>query len=251
MEYGIRDLSRLAGVSARTLRYYDEIGLLKPSKVSAAGYRCYGQAEAAILQQILFYKERGFDLKMIRQIIYDKDFDMLKAMEEHLLALEEQKASTEALIRTVKKTIQCMKGAYDMSDKEKFLAFKEKMVRENEAAYGKEARQKYGDEQIDAANRKMMHLSEAEWVKRNELDEEIQRRLEDGVKGGLHADSEQAAQIVMLHKEWLSMAVAEYSAAMHKGIAVLYISDERFRAYYDSNVPGCAQLLHDAVQKWA
>ena len=73
----------------------------------------------AILQQILFYRERGLELKTVQKIIYDKDFDMLEAMEEHLLELEKQKAETEALIRTVKKTIQSMKGECEMSDKEK------------------------------------------------------------------------------------------------------------------------------------
>ena len=79
MEYSIKELSRLSGVSARTLRYYDEIGLLKPSRVTDTGYRYYAQPELALLQQILFYRERGFDLKTIQKLIYDKDFDMLKS----------------------------------------------------------------------------------------------------------------------------------------------------------------------------
>ena len=110
MEYSIKELSELAGVSARTLRYYDEIGLLKPLRVNEAGYRYYGEREVESLQQILFYRERGFELKTIQRIIYDEKFDMLNAMEEHLLALEKQKADTEALILTVKKTIQSIKG---------------------------------------------------------------------------------------------------------------------------------------------
>ena len=102
MEYSIKELSELAGVSARTLRYYDEIGLLKPLRVSDAGYRYYGEKETALLQQILFYRERGFELKTIQKIIYDKEFDMLEAMEEHLRQLENQKKHTELLIQTVK-----------------------------------------------------------------------------------------------------------------------------------------------------
>ena len=137
MEYGIRELSQLAGVSARTLRYYDGIGLLKPRYVSEAGYRFYGEEEVALLQQILFYRERGFDLKRIRQILYWDDFDIMNALEEHLLELEEQKRHVDALIRTVKQTIRQVKGECRMSDKEKFEAFKERIIRENEEAYGK------------------------------------------------------------------------------------------------------------------
>ena len=250
MEYSIKELSQLAGVSTRTLRYYDEIGLLRPSRVTDAGYRCYGQAEVAILQQILFYRERGFELKTIQKIIYDKNFDMLQAMEEHLLELENQKAMTEALIQTVKKTIQHMKGESFMSDKEKFQALKEKMIRDNEDNYGAEARKKYGAEQVDKANRKMLNLSEAQFLRWKELDEEILECLENGVTAGISADSEEAKQIAMLHKEWLSFTVSNYSAQMHKGIATMYIADERFTKYYDRNIQGCAQLLHDAVQTW-
>ncbi len=69
MAYGIRELSQLAGISARTLRYYDEIGLLKPEHVNEAGYRFYGEKELVLLQQILFYRERGFPLKRIQSIV--------------------------------------------------------------------------------------------------------------------------------------------------------------------------------------
>lgn len=250
MEYSIKDLSKLAGISTRTLRYYDEIGLLKPSKVTDTGYRYYGETELAILQQILFYRERGLNLKAIHKIIYDKDFDMLKAMEEHLLALEKQKASIEAFIQTVKKTIQSMKGAYNMSDKEKFQAFKEKLVQENETKYGTEARKKYGDAQIDAANDKIRNLPEAQYLKWKELDEDIRSRLEAGVTAGIPANSEEAKQIAIFHKEWLSITMPDYFPKMHKGIAAMYLADGRFTAYYDRNIPGCAKLLHDAIQHW-
>lgn len=250
MEYGIKELSQLAGVSARTLRYYDEIHLLKPLRVTEAGYRYYGQEEVMILQQILFYRERGFELKTIQKIIYDKDFDMLKAMEEHLLVLENQKAETEALIQTVKKTIQHMKGSCEMSDKEKFQALKKKMIQDNEENYGAEAREKYGEDQVNEANRKLMNLSETQWLRWKELDEEILHRLEVCVKGNICIDSDEAKQIVELHREWLSVSVPQYSAEMHKGIAAMYVADERFTKYYDRNVTGCAKFLCEAVQFW-
>lgn len=250
MEYGIRELSKLAGVSTRTLRYYDEIGLLKPSRTTEAGYRCYGSDEVALLQQILFYRERGFELKTIQKILYDKDFDMLRAMQEHLRALEERKSETEAMIATVKKTIQSMKGDCQMSDKEKFRALKEKMLRENEEKYGAEARQKYGDEQVYAANRNLMNLTEEQFENWQALDREILQRLEAGVREGIAADGEEAGEIARLHRQWLLITVPRYSAQMHRGIAAMYIADERFTKYYDRNMDGCAQLLCDAVQHW-
>lgn len=251
MEYSIKELSEMAGVSARTLRYYDEIGLLKPSRVSDAGYRYYAEKETALLQQILFYRERGFELKTIQKMIYDKEFDMLEAMEGHLRELENQKKHTELLIRTVKKTIQCMKGECKMSDRERFQALKEKTVHENEVTYGAEAREKYGDEQVDESNRKMLNMTEAQWERFMELEKEILKRLEEGVKTGMTADCAKAGEIVKLHKEWLCMTWKQYRAQAHRGLVSLYVSDERFRAYYDRNVPGCAELLKNAVEYWA
>ncbi|MBQ1959119.1 MAG: MerR family transcriptional regulator, partial [Firmicutes bacterium] len=147
MEYSINELSKLAGVSARTLRYYDEIGLLKPAYINDAGYRFYTSDEVDVLQQILFYRERGLELKTIERIIHEKDFDMLGAMENHLLELENQRARTEALIETVKKTIEHMKGEREMTDMEKFQAFRE------------EAAEKYGEDEVNASYMKISGLS--------------------------------------------------------------------------------------------
>ena len=251
MEYSIKELSELAGVSARTLRYYDEIGLLKPSRVNEAGYRYYGESEVAVLQQILFYRERGFELKTIQRIIYDEKFDMLNAMEEHLLALEKQKADTEALILTVKKTIQSIKGECIMSDKEKFQALKENAVRKNEEMYGAEAREKYGDEEVHTFNQKMLNMTETQWERFQELEKVILKRLEEAVEHKTEAESEAAKTIVELHKEWLCMTWKQYSAEAHKGVAMMYVADERFTKYYDRKVQGCAKLLCEAVQYWA
>ena len=251
MEYSIKELSELAGVSARTLRYYDEIGLLKPLRVNEAGYRYYGEKEVAILQQILFFRERGFELKTVQKIIYDDNFDMLNAMEEHLQALEKQKADTEALILTVQKTIQSIKGECVMSDKEKFQALKEKTVRENEEMYGTEVREKYGDDQVDVSNQKMLNMTETQWERFQGLEKAILMRLEEAVEHRMEAENEALKEIVELHKEWLCMTWKQYSAEAHKGVAMMYVADERFTKYYDRNVQGCARLLCKAVQYWA
>lgn len=250
MKYSIRELSNLAGVSARTLRYYDEIGLLKPLCVNEAGYRFYGEKEVALLQQILFYRERGFDLKRIQKILYQDNFDIIKALEEHLLELEEQREYTNSLIRTVKQTILSMKGEYEMSDKEKFEAFKQRMVKDNEEKYGEEIRQKYGDEEIDASNKKILNTSQKDWERFENLETEIKERLKEGVLSGIIPESKEAKEIVLLHKEWLGMTWKKYTKEAHKAIAATYISNKRFRMYYDKEVEGCANLLEQAVRYW-
>ena len=101
--YSTGKLSEISGVSSRTLRYYDEIGLLKPSFINESGYRYYDDNEVALLQQILFYKERGLDLQTIKEIIYRKDFDLYSALEEHLVSLEEEKKKIDRKRKKKKK----------------------------------------------------------------------------------------------------------------------------------------------------
>jgi DNA-binding transcriptional MerR regulator len=250
MEYSIQELSRMAGISTRTLRYYDETGLLKPARVTQAGYRYYGTPEVDRLQQILYYRERGFQLHTIQKILQDRDFNKLRAMEDHLMALKQRQEETAALIRTVEQTIRHMKGECQMADREKFKALKKSLLQKNDIVYGKEAREKYGDAQVDQANRNMMGLSDEDFARWQELEQQILRQLEEAVEAGHTADSEQAKYLAELHRDWLRFTLPGYTPAQHKGIAALYVSDERFTAYYDRRIPGCAQLLCDAVQRW-
>ena len=250
MEYSIQELSRMAGISTRTLRYYDETGLLKPSRVTQAGYRYYGTPEVDRLQQILYYRERGFQLHTIQKILQDRDFDKLRAMEDHLLALKQRQEETDALIRTVEQTIRHMKGECQMADREKFKALKKSLVQGNEIKFGAEARAKYGDAQVDAANQNMMGLSEEDFARWQALEQQILSALEQAVESGLAADSDMAKEIAQLHREWLQFTLPGYTPAKHRGIAALYVADERFTQYYDRRIPGCAQWLSDAVQHW-
>lgn len=248
MEYSIRELSELAGVSARTLRYYDEIELLKPARTSEAGYRFYGEKEVELLQQILFYRERGFELEQIAATLYNPDFDIRSALKEHLLELEQQRRRTDRLIANIKQTIALMEGESKMSDKERFAAFKEEMVAENEKKYGAEIREKYGDDEVDASNRKMLNMTEQQYQRFQELEEKIRTGLEHAVQENYVAESEEMKEIFLLHKEWLQMTWKKYSVEAHIGVGLMYTADERFKKYYDKNVAGCAELLCAAIQ---
>lgn len=138
MEYTVQKLGKLAGISTRTLRYYDQIGLLKPARINASGYRVYGQTEVDRLQQILFYRELGVNLNEIKRIIDAPTFDSFQALKEHRRQLLDKKSQLELLIANVDKTIAAREGRITMTDQEKFEGFKEKLIEENERKYGKE-----------------------------------------------------------------------------------------------------------------
>src|SRR6478735_5387324 len=117
MEYTVQKLASLAGVSTRTLRYYDEIGILKPARINSSGYRIYGQAEVDRLQQILFYRELGISLESIKEIVTVSSFDGAAALREHREKLLEKKEQLEMLIANVDKTIAVTEGRMNMSNK--------------------------------------------------------------------------------------------------------------------------------------
>lgn len=251
MEYSIQELSHLSGVTTRTLRWYDKIGLLKPCRVAQSGYRYYGTAEVDRLQHILYYRALGVELAQIKACLDDPSFDRLATLRRHLTALQAERTRLDQIIRSVQDTIKTEERNEIMSDEKKFEAFKRSAVDANEKAYGKELREKYGDKTVDEAHQRVMNLSQAQYQEWTELGSEIQRRLEAAVQAGSAPNSEEGKAITGLHKRWLTLSGTPYDASRHKGIAELYVADERFTAYYDKAVPGCARFLRDAVHCWA
>ena len=177
MEYTVNGLARLAGVSVRTLHWYDEIGLLRPARVTEVGYRMYGPDEVDALQSILFYRALGVPLKQIGALMADASAGRLAALQSHRAALLCRRAQLDALLATLDKTILTEEGKCAMTDAEKFEGFKQKLVAENEAEYGAEARGKYGDTAVDASNAKLMGLSPEQYGEMQKLSARINAAL--------------------------------------------------------------------------
>lgn len=249
MEYTVKSLAKLAGISSRTLRYYDEINLLKPCRVNSSGYRIYGEEEVDTLQQIMFYKEMGLPLEKIKEIISNKDFNQKNALIAHRNKLKEEQLRIEALLRNVEKTIKSMEGDLVMSNKEKFEGFKRDLIEKNEKQYGKEVREKYGNEAVDESNRRISKLSESEW---NDL-ESLSKKVNESIKKAMllgDSNSEEAREAVKLHKAWLDH-YGNYSKEAHIGLGEMYVYDDRFKKYYEDNVgEGAAEFLRDAIKNY-
>ena len=246
MEYTVQKLGNLAGISTRTLRYYDEIGILKPARINSSGYRIYGEAEVNRLQQILFYRELGLGLDRIKGIVTASSFDGANALKEHRENLLEKRKQLDLLIANVEKSIASVEGRIKMSDKEKFEGFKQKMIDDNEKKYGKEIREKYGNETIDKSNAKLKNMTQAEYDEVTSLAEKLNKTLEEAFKTGDPA-GELAQKAAELHKKWLTFYWTEYSKEAHAGLAQMYVDDERFTAYYDKEQPGTAEFLRDSI----
>lgn len=139
--YTVKQLADLAGISRRTLHYYDEIGLLHPSSLTGSGYRQYDDKSLFRLQQILFFREIGLDLRQIKEIINDPDFDLVSALQSHRHTMQEKIKRLHTLIRTVDATILHLIGEVDMSKKNIFEGFSE----EKQKRYEKEAVDNWGE----------------------------------------------------------------------------------------------------------
>jgi len=246
MEYTVQRLAKMAGISARTLRYYDQIGLLKPAGINSSGYRLYGQAEVDRLQQILFYRELGVKLDCIKEIMMSPSFDVVKALREHRINLLKKREQLDLLIASVDKTIAFKEGKIEMSDHEKFEAFKQKLIDENEQKYGREIREKYGADVVDKSNQRLKAMSKDQYEEAVRLERELKEKLYEAFKTGDPA-GELAQKTADLHRKWLSLYWDSYSKEAHAGLVQMYVDDERFTAYYDKDQPGAAAFLRDAV----
>lgn len=247
MEYTINKLAKLAGVSTRTLRWYDTCGLLKPCRISTNGYRIYGQTQVDRLQQILFYRELGVALSQIGEILSAEDFDGLAALQGHYAELCGRRERLDGLIQNVEKSIRAIRGEIEMKDNEKFEGFKQRLIDENERLYGDEIRAKYSEEAVNRSNAKVKGMTQAQYAEIERLSQALNETLKAAFAQGDPA-SALAQEACALHKKWLSFYWEDYSKQAHIGLAQMYVDDPRFTAYYDQIAPGCAVFLRDAVR---
>lgn len=251
MRYTVHQLASLTGLTPRTLRYYDAIGLLCPGRDAENDYRLYGEAEVERLQQILLYREMGIPLEEIGRLLDAPEYDAGTALRQHLGRLLEQRQHVEVLIRTVSRTLESMEGGSDMSDKEKFEGMKDRIIRENEAAYGREVREKYGDGAVEAPKGRIKGMTQEEWRKMKAEEAGYQEALRRAMAAGDPAGKD-AKEACRLHKAWLLhyWTPEMFSPEAHTGLVEMYGQDQRFRACYDAVAPGCADFFAKAIRAY-
>jgi DNA-binding transcriptional MerR regulator len=237
MEYTVQKLARMAGVSTRTLRYYDELGILKPARMSSSGYRIYGQAEVNRLQQILFYRELGVSLNQIKDIVTDQSFDAAGALKEHRAQLLDRRKQLDQLIASVEKTIAWNEGRITMTDQEKFEGFKQKLIDENERKYDKEIRDKYGDSTVNQSNDKLKNMTQEQYDEATRLTNELTATLAEAFETGDPA-GKLAQKAAELHRQWLMHYWSDYKFHEHKNFPPAGVFGGFFLLLYKNNERG-------------
>ena len=244
--YGIGEVSDIAGISTRTLRYYEETGLLAPAR-GANGYRRYTSADIDRLQEILLLRHMGMSLAEIPSALSATEEERRQMLARHLGALKAERERLDTLIRTVERTIEHIEKGVPMDDKAKFEGMKRDLAEQNERKHGAEVRERWGDTAADEANRKMLNLSEGEFERFQELGRAINESLEAAVSANADPTGDEGERIYRLHREWLGFTWNFYTPEAHRGLAEMYVADERFTTYYEGNVAGCAAWLRDAI----
>jgi DNA-binding transcriptional MerR regulator len=244
MAMKVKEVADLVGISVRTLHYYDEIGLLTPEETTESGYRLYSDENLETLQQILFFKELGFPLKKIKEIINSPSFDRHEALVLQRKMLLEKRKRLDKMIATIEKTIQHMKGEIQMTNKEKFEGFDF-----SHNPYEQEARELWGDEAVDKANAKLGNMTKEEQEAMSKEMNSIYQKLASLRNGSPESDEAQAAI-----KEWydfLNNNFGNYSLEAFKGLGQMYVDDVRFTKNIDQFGEGLAKFMRDAMAVFA
>lgn len=245
--YTIGQLAELSGTSARSLRFYEEAGLLAPRRDPANGYRSYGAEDVDRLQEILLLRRLGVAVRDIAPMLSGSPEERQEVLCRHLALLKAERTRLDDVIATVERTLADMRGETTMTDEEKFEGLKHELVEENEESYGDEARRLYGEGAVDDGTRQVLAMGEKEFDEWRALDSEIRALLEGAVNSGADPEGAEGEHVCDLHRRWLAHTWPAFSAGAHRALAETYVADERFTGYYDRAVPGCAAWLRDAV----
>ncbi len=242
MVYTVNQLAKLAGVSVRTLHYYDEIGLLAPSYVKDNGYRCYADAELLRLQQILFFRELEFPLSDIVRMMNAPDFDRTEALKDQKRLLELKRTRLDGLLHTIQSTLDKTKGGEKtMNNDDLFASFGDDQLTE----YQEEAKKRWGN--TDAYKQSMertKHWTKADYERIKKEGEAFTRELAMAMDKDIK--STEVQMLVQKHYDSIKYFY-EAPISMYRNLADMYVNDPRFAKYYDRYKPGLAKWLRDAI----
>ena len=248
--FTIGQLASISGVSTRTLRHYEDMGLLRPIR-EINGYRTYSQQDAKRLAQILAMRACNLPLITIRRMLNDPRENVHTALVTHLNSLQEQENSLHGAIERTRAALAAIERLDEMTAKNAFESLKEHELKDFEDTYGKEARELYGNDAIDAANERIMELTRDEWDAKELLEESIKVQLRLAMASG-DPKGPEASELARMHERWIRIYWGEsYSTAAHRGLAQGYLADTRFRAYYDTAAgDGATEFLVKALEEY-
>lgn len=244
MEWSSRDVGRTTGVTSRTLRHYDAIGLLRPSRTGSGGYRFYDEACLLRLQQILLLRELGLDLATIRHLL-DDGGDVVDALQAHQRRLRDEQHRLERIAASVCRTITVIKEGGDLVPEQIFDGF-------DHTQYRDEVQERWGEQAWANGDRWWRSMSDAERKEWADRAETLAADWTAAAQSGAAPDSDMAQRLAARHVAWLGSIpgaptvdgrpAPEYVTSLGD----MYVADERFAANYGGTAG--ATLVRDALR---
>ncbi len=253
----IGEVARLAGVTTRTLRHYDAVGLLRPTGVAAGGRRLYGRAELLRLQQVLVLRELGVDLPTVAEILAEDDAGSgagsgagpaadavrRRRLREHHARLVAERDRFDRLAATVESTLRAWEGGIEMAAKDLYAGF-------DNSQYEAEARERYGDEEVNRSNAAWERIGAEGRAAFAEESAAVGQGLAALMAEGADVADPRVQALVRRHHAQIALFWTPSKEA-YVGLGQMYVDDERFTATYDAFAPGLAPYLRDAMAVFA
>ena len=239
----VGQVARLSGITVRTLHHYDEVGLLTPSGRSASGYRLYDRGDVERLRRILGYRDLGFGLDEIAALLDDEADPMEHLRTQHRL-LTERLAQVRRTLDNVEKMMDAQDNGIRLTPAEILEVFGD----DDPTRYADEAKQRWG--QTDAyaeSHRRTSRYTAADWQQIKAEAAAVNQAFAAALADGDPADGPRAMTAARAHREHLSRWFYDVTAAMHVGLAEMYVADPRFTRNYEDVAPGLAQYVHGAI----
>ena len=247
----VKEVAAISGVSVRTLHYYDQIDLLKPSVRTKAGYRLYDEKELLQLQQILFFRELDVSLKQIGQMISNVDFDMVEALAQHKQSLKKRKARIERLLSTIDNTIDHLKEKRRMKDLKELY---EGLPKEYGTTLRNEAINKYGKDTIEESEKNLMIEGKQKFV---QFTAELNSVIDDLFEiRTLKPEHEMVQEVINKHyqiirKLWGTSNQKDTQKEAYSGLGKTYEMDERYLQRNGMAQPEFAKFVAASMKLFA
>jgi len=244
----IGSVAAVAGVSVRTLRLYDELGLVSPSGRTPAGYRQYDEKDLFRLQQVLLYRELDVPLEEIRRMLDAPGFDLVEALERHRRLLELKAERLSRLIATVDRTVRGLRGEETMLTTEELYEGFDKDTIER---YERESAEKWGGTNAwEQSRKRTKSMTKDEWKRVGARGAAIEAEFAAAFVAGAKPDGSKAAELCARWADHLR-AFYDPSPEMLAGLGRMYADHPEFRARYEAMAPGLAAWLAESLAAYA
>lgn len=235
----IKEIAQLAGITVRTLHYYDEIELLKPAVTEDNGYRLYDEQSLKELQQILFFRELGFPLKQIKQIMLSESYDEKKTLSKHKELLKLKRDRISGLIKLIDDTLE--------GEKVSFKEFEMTEIEQHREKYAKEAKQRWGNtDAYKQSTAKTQKYTKEDWKKINEESAKIFEYFAACMKG--EEDSKSPDELVKLWQQHITKYYYDCTDEILLGLGEMYVQDERFKQNIDKFGDDLAEFIRESIK---